>query len=91
MSVLAVLRRRLRVTDGASVSAAGMALTEGRSVKDGCQEFKDKFVEYIMASTPVFVRCTVRANTPPLQTARFGFVFHDCDLGCCSNSVLTRR
>lgn len=51
--MLAVLRRRLRVTDGASVSAAGMALTEGRSVKDGCEEFKDKFVEYTMASTPV--------------------------------------
>lgn len=91
MSVLAVLRRHLRVTDGASVSAAGMALTEGRSVKDGCEEFKDKFVEYTMASTSAFVCCTVRTNIPPLQTARFVFVFHDRDLSCCSNSILTRR
>lgn len=27
-----------------------MALTEGRGVKDGCVEFKEKFVEYTMAS-----------------------------------------
>lgn len=32
------------------VFAAGMALTEGRSVKDGCVEFREKFVEYTMAS-----------------------------------------
>lgn len=27
-----------------------MALTEGRGIKDGCVEFKEKFVEYTMAS-----------------------------------------
>lgn len=36
----------------ASVFAAGMALTEERSVKDGCVEFREKFVEYTMASIP---------------------------------------
>lgn len=32
---------------------AGMALTEGRTVSDGCVEFKEKFWQYTMASTHV--------------------------------------
>lgn len=36
-----------------------MALTEGRSVKDGSVEFKEKFVEYTMASVPAWGECLV--------------------------------
>lgn len=33
---------------------AGMALTEGQTLADGCVEFKEKFWQYTMASTHMF-------------------------------------
>lgn len=43
----------------------GMALTEGRSVKDGCVEFKEKFVEYTMVNLCVW---------PLAQTVNFYYL-----------------
>lgn len=37
----------------ATLFIAGMALTEGRTLSDGCLEFKEKFWQYTMASTRV--------------------------------------
>lgn len=63
-----------------SVFAAGMGLTEGRSVKDGCVEFKEKFVEYTMASTPAWAKRLLKqvrgrsgpATVQPTPSETFG-------------------
>ncbi|TWW58114.1 Mpv17-like protein 2 [Takifugu flavidus] len=71
----------------------GMALTEGRSVKDGCVEFKEKFVEYTTASTPRLSGAEADLGLLPYYPLPLrSWLFARCVFVCCTvDTVLCKQ